>query len=589
MLLRPLNLFIAGTLLLLSAAPLIPMLSGELPVFFLNIVAMQFISLLAVWAVFKRPAWFFWLLAPAFIALPIEIYLQRYFGQGISPHHLGVIIESSPEEAVEFLGNKVWLVGAAALIMIAWFVLGWRAALRTRDLDWTDKSRWVILGLFGIGLALWLYGLKGGVPVSAGSTAPSSALRSMPPRLPAWAQIRIDTEVFGKTWPFGLIVHAYDFWNERKYLSELAEKSSRFKFGAHHDAPADRPEIVIMVIGESSRYDRWSVNGYRRETNPLLGAEANLVSLSDVITSVSATRLSVPVLMSRKPATQSLKAGFSEKSFITAFKEAGFKTWWLSNQMSFGKFDTPVSVFAQEADVRQFANLGSVSRKSNYDEVLLEPLTMAMRDPAPRKLIVLHTLGNHWNYSHRHPREYDKWQPSLYGIDRPAYTSPKLKTPINNSYDNSILYTDWFLSQVIGSLKSSGKLTSLMYISDHGQTLYDGSCNLAFHGHNTQYEFHVPALVWYSDLYRAAYPGKIERLNHNRRAKLSTENIFHSLLDMADIRYPAEQLERSLFSSRLKPHKRYVDSYGWADYDNAVMTGDCREVIDKGKPLVREK
>jgi glucan phosphoethanolaminetransferase (alkaline phosphatase superfamily) len=113
-----------------------------------------------------------------------------------------------------------------------------------------------------------------------------------------------------------------------------------------------------MVIGESSRYDRWSLNGYARETNPLLKQEANLVALPDVITSVSATRLSVPVIISRKPATQSLKDGFSEKSFLTAFKEAGFKTFWLSNQISFGKFDTPVSVFAKEADVVEFLNLG---------------------------------------------------------------------------------------------------------------------------------------------------------------------------------------------------------------------------------------
>ncbi|WP_346428566.1 sulfatase-like hydrolase/transferase [Janthinobacterium agaricidamnosum] len=59
-----------------------------------------------------------------------------------------------------------------------------------------------------------------------------------------------------------------------------------------------------MVIGESSRYDRWSLNGYERDTNPLLKQEANLVPLADVITAVSATRLSVPVIISRKPATQ---------------------------------------------------------------------------------------------------------------------------------------------------------------------------------------------------------------------------------------------------------------------------------------------
>jgi glucan phosphoethanolaminetransferase (alkaline phosphatase superfamily) len=257
--------------------------------------------------------------------------------------------------------------------------------------------------------------------------------------------------------------------------------------------------------------------------------------------------------------------------------------------MSFGQFDTPVSVYANEADVTQFLNLGGFTNNSNLDSVLLEPLKNAMADPAEKKLIVLHTLGNHWNYSHRYPPEFDRWKPSLFGVKNPAYTDLKIKADINNSYDNSILYTDWFLEQVISDLRDSGQFASMMYIADHGQTLYDGSCNLAFHGHNTQYEFHVPALVWYSDLYKAHYPEKVERLLRNRNAKLATENVFHSLLDMSDLRYASEHLEWSLFSSQFKRHKRYVDSYGWTDYDNSTFKGDCREVMDKGKPLVQEK
>ena len=138
--------------------------------------------------------------------------------------------------------------------------------------------------------------------------------------------------------------------------------------------PDAAPETVVLVLGESSRFDRWSLNGYARDTNPLLAKEANLVTLPDVITAVSATRLSVPVIISRKPAMQSLKDGFAEKSFLTAYKEAGFKTFWLSNQISFGKFDTPVSVFAKEADVIQFLNLGGFTNNSNFDEVLFDPL-----------------------------------------------------------------------------------------------------------------------------------------------------------------------------------------------------------------------
>jgi glucan phosphoethanolaminetransferase (alkaline phosphatase superfamily) len=345
---------------------------------------------------------------------------------------------------------------------------------------------------------------------------------------------------------------------------------------------------VVLVIGESSRYDRWGLNGYGRDTNPLLKEKVGLVALSDVVTAVSSTRRAVPVLLSRKPATQSFRDEFPEKSVLSAFKEAGFKTYWLSNQMTYGKFDTVVSVMAREADTVLFLNFGEFANTPSLDGAMLAPLQAAIADPAPNKLIVLHTLGSHWNYSLRHPKEFDKWKPSLFGVVNPLYTDISIKEAMNNSYDNSILYTDWLLSQVIDMLKTAVPLSALMYVSDHGQTLYDGSCDKAFHGHNFDFEFHIPAFVWYSERYRSAYPDKIEQLHKNRHARLSTENVSHSLADLGDIRFSGEDPERSIFSNRLKRHTRYVDSNGWSTYDNASFQGDCRMVIDKGKPRPRE-
>ncbi|MFZ6874871.1 phosphoethanolamine transferase [Undibacterium sp. Di27W] len=602
-----------------------------------HLLAMELVTWLGFWALLQRPRWFHYLLLPAFFAVPIEVYLRLYFGQGISTHHLGIMVETSPKEAMEFLGNKVWLLLLLVILVSAWWWSLLRIAKAHSHWHWTHRSRWLVLLVFALGLGCWNYGEQIGIsPASASASSDSASsssteegddedddddeddeeeasastassvsssasasadtltswqtsLKKHLPALPHWARIPYDEEIYIRTWPFGLVLRANDFWIERDYLAKLSEKSRAFRFQAHLDGNPATPQTIIMVIGESSRFDRWSLNGYERDTNPLLKKESNLVSFSDVVTAVSATRLSVPIIVSRKPAAQSLKAGFSEKSFLTAFKEAGFKTYWLSNQMSFGQFDTPTSVFAKEADVTQFLNLGGFTNSSNLDQVLLEPMANAMRDAAPKKLIVLHTLGNHWNYSHRHPQSFDQWKPSLYGIVNPAYTDLKNKQALNNSYDNSILYTDWMLSEVIQKLKTSSQITSLFYISDHGQTLYDGTCNLAFHGHNTQYEFHVPAFMWYSDAYQEQFPDKIVQLRLHQKAKLSTENVFHSLLDMANIRYPDEKLEWSILSKQLKAHTRYVDSYGWTNYDNATLKGDCREIMDKKTPLVQEK
>lgn len=620
----PATLFVFSTYLALSSVSFAPFFFGQTLEQPIQTSFVVLISWLAAWTLFKKPAWFHWLLLPAFLALPTELYLRAFYNQGISTHHLGIILETSPRESIEFLGDKIWLLLGIMFLVTIWWMVTWIATRRATFLNWNHRSRWIVLVALFLFLSIWAYGRQYGVsaavagsnepvastaedegevpnePEAPASSSPGAAssiseLAGKPRetaafgKLPSWAKIPLDPEVFGSTWPFGLAIRAYDFWNERQYLGDLSRKSSLFRFGAYQVGHAVEPQIVVMVIGESSRFDRWSLNGYARKTNPLLSNEQNLVTLSDVVTSVSATRLSVPVLLSRKPATQSLKDGFSEKSFLTAFKEAGFKTYWISNQMSSGQFDTPVSVFAKEANIIQFMNLGGFTNASNFDQILLDPLQSAIRDPSLKKLIVLHTLGNHWNYSHRHPKNFDKWQPSLFGVDKPVYTDLKIKPRLNNSYDNSILYTDWFLAQVIGLLKVSNQMTSLLYVADHGQTLYDGNCNLAFHGHNTQYEFHVPSFVWYSDLYQTANLDKIKSLRKNRKARLSTENVFHSLLDLADIRYQTEHLDWSFLSRKFKQHKRYVDSYGWTNYDNAIIKGDCREVVDKGRPLAQEK
>lgn len=612
-------LYIVISYLLISSIAIISLALGSPVDQLTQLIAYQALSWLGLWALLKSPRWLHILLLPAFLAVPIEIYLRVYFNQGISTHHLGIIAETSPKEAIEFLGHKIWLLLVVMLGMFGWWLSILRTCRQSSALDWAHWSRWPTVMIFLTGIGIWGYGEQVGVAGSASKSSSATLIaanstsqlkpsswasgisRSMGiskelesllqalPLLPQWAKIPYDDKIFVRSWPFGLILRGADFWSERNYLARLSEKSREFTFHARQTPATPAPQTIVVVIGESSRYDRWGINGYQRDTTPLLKLESNLVSFSDVTTAVAATRLSVPVIVSRKPAAQSLKAGFSEKSFISAFREAGFKTYWLSNQMSFGEFDTPTSVFAKEADVTQFLNLGGFTNASNYDQVLFEPMQNAMLDPAPKKLIVLHSLGNHWNYSHRHPKEYDKWQPSLFGVSNPAYTNLKNKQALNNSYDNSILYTDWFLSQLISRLKDSEQISSLLYVSDHGQTLYDGNCKLAFHGHNTQYEFHIPVFMWFSDRYQTQHPDKISQLHQHKDAKLSTENIFHSLLDMADIRYPDEKLERSFLSSRLKAHTRYVDSYGWSNYDNSTFKGDCREVMDKKTPISQEK
>ncbi|MDQ2987826.1 MAG: phosphoethanolamine transferase domain-containing protein, partial [Pseudomonadota bacterium] len=312
-LLRPANLYLLLTYLALSAVPFVPMLLGKPLDRPWQVLGVEFVGWVAAWAVFKRPAWFHWLLIPAFLALPTEVYLFTYYGQGISTHHLGIIAETSPKEALEFLGQKVWLMLAVMAGVVGWWVTSFRAARRTHDLDWSDPSRWVTLVALAIGAAIWGYGVEFGIAakpavvasasvakpaaihlVKAGGPAPAkaseeededdeeeeaSAVAPAPAAahtgwklrpLPRWAALPFEFDAFAQSWPFGLVARGVDFYKERTYLAELGLRSASFHFGAHQQAADTEPETVVLVIGESSRFDRWSLNGYARDTNPLL-------------------------------------------------------------------------------------------------------------------------------------------------------------------------------------------------------------------------------------------------------------------------------------------------------------------------------
>ena len=158
-LLRPANLFIVATYLLLSAVPFVPLLfSGQSVAEPWGVLFLEATLWMAVWVAFKRPAWFHVFLLPAFLSLPVELYLRAFYGQGISTHHLGIIAETSPKEALEFLGSKIWLLALILILIVAWWAWTWVLAWRTRDLDWRGKSRAAGLALVLLVGGAWWYG-----------------------------------------------------------------------------------------------------------------------------------------------------------------------------------------------------------------------------------------------------------------------------------------------------------------------------------------------------------------------------------------------------------------------------------------------
>jgi glucan phosphoethanolaminetransferase (alkaline phosphatase superfamily) len=282
--------------------------------------------------------------------------------------------------------------------------------------------------------------------------------------------------------------------------------------------------------------------------------------------------MSVPVILTRKP-PQDTRAFFPEKSLIAAFREAGFKTYWLSTQSPLGPHDSSIALHARESHYSRFLNPTDYRGAGVHDGALLGQLADILARDEPRQLIVLHTLGSHFNYADRYPAEFDVFQPSQTGARTPSLHDRSQKEAMNNSYDNSIYYTDWLLSEIIAQLLGTDARATLLYVADHGENLFDGACTKSGHGHSTELDFRVASMWWNSPQYARARPEAIALVGERRDAALSTSHVFHTLLDAADIHYPGQDLSQSVLNEDWIRRPRPVQ--GGYDFDSAARDPLC--------------
>ena len=294
--------------------------------------------------------------------------------------------------------------------------------------------------------------------------------------------------------------------------------------------------VVVFVIGESLRSDHLQINGYNRETTPYLALESNLVSLPSIYSEECFTHTSIPQLMTRADSVYPQRA-YSEQSFVSIFKSAGFRTSWIANQ-------EPVSTYAyfmNECDTLIYANSG----KSLYtfdkwvDEDMLPFLESELEGDNPMQLHILHSIGSHWWYNSHYTDVYERYKP----VVGSRVISSNSKEEMVNSYDNTILYTDYFIKRTIDLIRD--RRAVLIYLSDHGECL--GEDGYFTHGTDRP-ELHYPAaFVWYSDRYGSSFPSIIENLQKNCSKRYRTDYLFHSIIDAARIETEYMDSQLSIF------------------------------------------
>lgn len=190
---------------------------------------------------------------------------------------------------------------------------------------------------------------------------------------------------------------------------------------------------------------------------------------------------------------------------------------------------------------------------------LVETLKKIFTELGDKKFIVLHTSGSHYDYSVRYPDDFDIIKPSNKTVFSKS-ADKRFKDVLVNSYDNSILYTDTVVDSVITLVSSQNAYSSVTYISDHGENMFDDQRNLSQHAYPvpSKYIAHVPYFVWYSPLLEKTFPDKIANLKLHRNAKISSENIIHTITSMSGVRYSKQDSSKNVTSPYFKNNEQRI-------------------------------
>ncbi len=319
--------------------------------------------------------------------------------------------------------------------------------------------------------------------------------------------------------------------------------------------PVKERIIGVMVVGETARADHFSLNGYQRETNPELKKEA-IINYPQVSSCGTSTAFSVPCMFSFYDRSDYSPAkAASQTNALDVLEKAGVEVVWLDNNSSC----KGVCARTGEINLRGNPDKSSpyYSDGEEFDEALIAKMDEQLKTIKTDKdvLFVLHTLGSHGpKYYKRYPDKFSKFEPAC----KKATPQECTDEEIINAYDNTILYTDHVLSQLISYLKKQKTATAsfLLYASDHGESLGENGVYL----HGLPYflapaaQTHVPMLAWFSPQYIKNENLDLSSMKSLENKDISHDYLSHSLLSAfsvdTDIYKPGHDLLRNVQHAR---------------------------------------
>ena len=512
----------------------------------------------------KRPGKMIWWAFIFVFFAAFQLVLLYLFGTGVIAVDMFLnLVTTNPGEAMELLDNLAPAVVGVFVVYLPLLILGGVNIRRDSRLSVSFQQRvrhWAMqIGAIGLFCLLASY------------------------------LVVDDYRMRNQLYPVNICYNLYLAF-ERNAASENYREASRdFKFDARSEHSATAPEVYVMVVGETARAHNFSLYGYPRNTNPLLSKTPGIKAFPNVTTQSNTTHKSVPMLLSAASA-EDFERLFHEKGILAAFKEAGFHTVFISNQLPNHSF---IDFLGEQADEHYFLKKEESAQGSHYDEDLLQKLDeiLPKADASSsahyhyryRKLfVVLHSYGSHFNYQERYPRSFAYFKP-----DSRSEAKSENRRDLLNAYDNTIRYTDYILHGIIERLqKWEGVQTktdevydqptsAMLYTSDHGENIFDDERCLFLHAapKASDYELHVPFIIWTSDGFSKQYPDILKALGENRSKQVqSSLSAFHTMLGIGGIQTHYRLDEYSVASGKYHPLKLlYLD-----DHDEAIPQEDAK-------------
>ncbi|GAA4816278.1 phosphoethanolamine transferase [Litoribaculum gwangyangense] len=302
-------------------------------------------------------------------------------------------------------------------------------------------------------------------------------------------------------------------------------------------------EVLVVVLGESTTRGHMQIYGYERETTPLLHSiKDSLFIYNNVISTDVFTLKSVPKMLT---SLDNDNTNDTTSSIVQIFNTAGFKTFWLANQRPISYHDNAINKIASSCNQFKFYNYIDDLETNILDEVILSDYSKILSEPG-KKVVFIKLIGTHFDYKKRYPEAYNVFVSN-------SNTSTKIEN-INN-YDNAVLYNDFIMFSLISELKIQNKKSALIYLSDHGENVYDNGTD--FFGRSeenlTKSMFEIPFLLWTSEDFD--FPLDFE---YKPNRLFMTDHTYESIGHLFGVKYKNIDESKSIFSSAFKDRNRKV-------------------------------